>query len=102
MNYFNNFYLYVDDQREPLMEYDYWAKSYNEAVSALKTYHSPSHTALLLDLDHDLGEEKTGYDIAKWCIENNITGIFRVHSMNPVGRKNIEELLTHYGWTEIF
>ena len=101
VNYFNQFYIYVDDEREPLVDYDCWVKSYKEAVSAIKTYYSPMHT-LFLDLDHDLGGEKTGYDIAKWCVENGITGVFRVHSMNPVGKQNIRQLLTHYGWTEMF
>lgn len=100
MNFFDKFYLYVDDLREPLIDYDYWAKNYNEAIFAIETYCTPHYTSLVIDLDHDLGEEKSGYDIAKWCVENGWTGEFRVHSMNIVGRKNIHQLLTHYGWEE--
>lgn len=100
MNFFERFYVYVDDEREPLMNYDYWAKSYREAITAIETYVTPFYTTLVLDLDHDLGTEKTGYDIAKWCIERGLIGEFRVHSMNIVGRRNIRQLLTHYGWKE--
>lgn len=52
-----------------------------------------------IDFDHDLGLGKTGYDVVKFIVENQlpIAG-FAVHSMNPVGSKNIYELLTHYGY----
>ncbi len=100
MNFFDKFYVYVDDEREPLMDYDFWAKNYKEAVTAIETFCTPNYTLLTLDLDHDLGEEETGYDIAKWCVENGWKGTFRVHSMNVVGKKNIRQLLIHYGWTE--
>jgi len=54
-----------------------------------------------LILNHDLGEEKSGYDVAKYIVEYQLPiGSFRVHSMNPVGRRNIEQLLTHYGYKE--
>lgn len=101
MNYFEIFYIYIDDEREPLMNYSFWAKNFNEAVTAIETYCTPNYTSLVIDFDYDLGEEKTGYDIAKWCIEHGwTTGKFRIHSMNPVGILNIRQLLTHYGWEE--
>ena len=102
MNFFEKFYVYVDDEREPLMDYDYWAKNYTEAISAIETFCTQGYTSLTLDLDHDLGIGKTGYDIAKWCVEHGWKGTFRVHTMNPVGHNNICQLLHHYGWTEIF
>jgi DNA-binding PadR family transcriptional regulator len=42
-----------------------------------------------------LGEEKTGYDIAKFIEEQVYTGNmdcpeWQIHSSNPTGRKNIE------------
>lgn len=43
--------------------------------------------------------KKTGYDIAKYIVENKIPLYgFVCHSMNPVGRSNIEDLLCHYGY----
>lgn len=56
-----------------------------------------------MSFDSDLGETKSGYDIAKYLVENQIKiGAFRIHSMNVVGKKNISELLTHYGYIEIY
>lgn len=57
-----------------------------------------------ISFDHDLGEnEPTGFDLAKWLVEydldNNILNsdfLFTVHSMNPIGSKNIRELLNSY------
>ena len=50
-----------------------------------------------IDLDHDLGEEKTGYDICKYIIENNIKlDRVYIHTSNPVGRDNMKQLLERY------
>lgn len=42
--------------------------------------------------DHDLGEEKTGYDCAKWlvdyCMDNNLKlPLYAIQSANPVGKE---------------
>ena len=52
-------------------------------------------------MDHDLGEEKSGYDIAKYivdkCIdEGYILPQFASQSANPVGRANILGILNNY------
>lgn len=53
--------------------------------------------------DHDLGTGITGYDVAKYIIENEIAiEGFSCHSMNPAGRKNIEDLMKHYGYKEFW
>lgn len=58
---------------------------------------------MAIDFDHDLGIGKTGYDLAKYIVENNIhLEFFRVHSMNPVGARNISELLEHYGYSRVY
>jgi hypothetical protein len=75
-----------------------------------------------ISFDHDLGEEhysenmfdpilynemyktfteKTGLDCAKWlvefCLDKNLKMCpFQVHSMNPVGKKNIIDLLDNF------
>lgn len=101
-------YIYIDDMRQPLIPGALWVKSYDEAIAALKAIQSTSEITLMpfslvVDFDHDLGEDKTGYDIAKWLIEEyHYTASFRIHSMNSVGANNIRQLLKHYGWTEIF
>ena len=109
MSSFENVYIYVDDIRD----YTNWnkdlsygkeiiaVKTYKEAIEALKT--CISHKSdITIDLDHDLGCKKTGYDIAKWIVNSGYTNIkFHIHSANPVGKKNISELLIHYGYIEV-
>lgn len=93
--------LFIDDTRFP--EYFHTiganitvARSYAEAIEYLKDNYD------LISLDHDLGEEKTGYDIAKYIVENQMKiAPVAIHSANPVGRFNIEQLLTHYGYKVI-
>jgi hypothetical protein len=46
-------------------------------------------------------KEKTGYDCAKWlvnyCLDNNQKlPNFIIHSMNPVGTKNISDYLNDF------
>ena len=54
---------------------------------------------IFISFDYDLGSSLTGYDAAKYIVYNKhrLDG-FSVHSMNPVGTKNIIDLLTHYGY----
>lgn len=52
-------------------------------------------------IDYDEMEVKTGYHAAEWliqfCKENNFEfPEYRVHSMNPQGKKNIEEIIEKY------
>lgn len=98
------FYIFVDDERE------YAGSKFNdqyvvivvrtyEGVIGLLDYCVEHNIEVLLDLDHDLGTEKTGYDICKYIVENNIRDVqYRIHSMNPVGRDNMEQLMSHYGY----
>ena len=100
--------LWVDDTRNPF-EDDwlnfspigrnckvYWAQSYKEAINYLeKTWPDA------ICLDHDLGEEKSGYDIAKYivdrCINDNLKlPLFANQSANPIGRNNILSLFQNF------
>lgn len=89
--------LYVDDLRMPKhwenKNYKiYVARTYKDAISFLDTKKFD-----IIDLDHDLGEEKSGYDVIKYVIENNIQiKNVAVHTMNPVGRQNILQLVSRY------
>jgi hypothetical protein len=81
--------LWVDDIRPKPERFSHWAKNYQEAICILKT-----KNVIELSLDHDLGEEKTGYDIAKWIEKqaycNQLGEIdCNCHSQNPTGRQNI-------------
>jgi hypothetical protein len=58
----------------------------------------------MISFDHDLGLEETGYDTAKWIVNQIIDKhldlpdnfVYHVHSANPVGKRNIEALLDNF------
>ena len=96
--------LWLDDIRNPI---DYvndtdfeviWVKSYNEFINYLNL---PIQFPDMISFDHDLGEDKTGYDCAKYLVDMCMNmklklPDFKVHSANPVGKENIECLLNNY------
>ena len=96
------FFLFVDDERNPPN------LPFNPEVSTVIVRNYKQATTFLwhhrdgnvfISLDHDLGEEKTGYDICKFIVENEIPLLGAIlHTMNPVGRQNMKHLLTHYGY----
>lgn len=95
--------LFVDDIRKsPHRVGSVTARSYNEAINWMMDLHF-MHYEVIIDLDHDLGEKYSGYDICKWIVEQHypLKG-FMIHSMNPVGVNNMRQLLTHYGYKEHF
>jgi hypothetical protein len=96
--------VWLDDERPMPDNYNIHVKTADEAIALLKTGKVES-----MSLDHDLGEGKTGYDVAKWIEENAVAGKLskiklKVHTQNPVGRKNICAALQTAGklWMEHF
>lgn len=95
--------LWLDDERDPTQNHiksqfgsegnEIWVKTADEAIEYLKT-----GNVAFISLDHDLGTEKTGYDVAKWIEESVFKGTFkmipwRVHSMNIVGKQPMIQAL---------
>jgi hypothetical protein len=86
----------------PLSHKDYidiiWLKNYSSFVEWINENGLPD----AICFDHDLGEEKSGYDCATWlinyCLDNNIKDLpeWNVQSANPVGKENIMNLLNNY------
>lgn len=101
-----NMKMYLDDLRTPIEEYDFVVRSHIEAIDIIRINGVPN----FISFDHDLGEDengnllKTGYDLAKWIIDSDLDNTFKlpsnfkykVHSQNPVGKKNIIALLDGY------
>ena len=106
--------LWLDDTR-PTPDDEEWdrVRNYEEFTHYIETYGVPE----LISFDHDLGgqhyrdlfgdkkktlleegfTEKNGYDCAKWMVKNNhMIKDYGVHSMNPIGKLNIETLL--FNW----
>ena len=90
--------IYLDDVRDLPDGYEGW-----EVVrSAEDALHVIASTGLenieIISFDHDLGEDRmSGYDLAVIIEEMVYDGgfaivpEFRIHSANPVGRKNLEQ-----------
>lgn len=97
------------------------AINYDEFVDTIKTHGMPKY----ISFDHDLSFEmypkteedlykpidyskhieKSGYECAKWlilyCLDNDCElPLYGVHSMNPVGKANIFQLLNKYEFRE--
>jgi hypothetical protein len=84
--------MWLDDIRPMPSEYDIHAKTAAVAIALLDD-------AEAISLDHDLGadENGTGYDVACEIEKRAANGIkppmWKIHSANPVGRKNMEMAL---------
>jgi hypothetical protein len=99
-------------------------RDYTEFVMYIKNMHTDGYFPEVVSFDHDLAEghyhknmqqgvlnyeandfipdaNKTGYHCAKWltefCMDNKLElPKFKVHSMNPVGKENINGLLESF------
>lgn len=97
--------LFIDDIRNPPNDDWVIARTSKKAIQLIKSFGFPTH----ISFDHDLGEDDDAMKVAKWIVETDINEVekgnnnwipknfsFTVHSANPVGKKNIESLLTQY------
>lgn len=118
--------LFLDDIRNPIHAYEYtrwegflkddWliVRDYEQFVNTVEMKWE-THNAFpeIIAFDHDLADEhynapvhsdfkeRTGYDCATWlidfCIDNKlIIPSWICHSMNPVGRDNINMILKNF------
>ena len=112
--------IYLDDVRTPLEQDWVIVRSYEEFIS--KVNEIGLEDIELISLDHDLGDsamsewhknvyhnykldydnitEKTGYDCAKWLVEQWLNGRPYVkvytHSANAIGSANIMGYINNY------
>lgn len=102
--------MFIDDERFPnevtWVAYPFdrdrfmILRSHDDVFEYIKTFGFPA----FISFDHDLGvNEPTGKDIVNGLIEYDMEHdvierdfSFVVHSMNPIGKKNIESLLNQY------
>lgn len=107
----NKIFIWLDDEREVP---NYWKAAINRGKLANKIFRNAEdlikwyaenlneYEHFFISFDHDLGSGMTGYDMAKYIVEHKLpVSGFASHSMNPVGRKNIITLLSHYGYKEM-
>lgn len=92
--------LFLDDERVPVDDDWVIVRDFAAAVNYVQKNGFPQ----FISFDNDLGTDiPTGYEFAKWLIERDLDHNdmpldfgFYVHSQNPVGKRNIEELLYNY------
>lgn len=99
--------IWVDDLRVPPHGYR-WLRSVNEAIRSIKDYEAmykasggnQFYRIELIDLDHDAGEyAHDGGDYIKlldWMVETKRFYPIRIHTMNPVGRENMQRMIDRY------
>ena len=92
--------LFLDDKRIPLESDWIIVRSVAEAQSLITAFGMPTY----ISFDHDLGVGPSGFDFAKWLCDQHLNDEhhfphnfdFYVHSMNPVGRENIDQYLRNF------
>lgn len=97
--------IWLDDDPLRLVPYVdcHVCRSVNGMKQTIQKFENECYTDFLLDLDHDLGEFAEdggdGYELVKWLIEtgrNNNHYQVKLHTMNVVGRMNMQQLLDRY------
>ena len=91
--------LFIDDIRNPTTDDWVVARTSAEATAILKKFGIPSEIAF----DHDLGGDDTSmtfiFNLIEYMLENDVrlpdNFTYSVHSMNPVGRANINALMNN-------
>ena len=105
--------LFIDDERFPAAGFpeDEWfiARDFNEACALVAKMGMPD----FISFDHDLGDGPSGAAFADWligCMLNKNWKFpkdfdYSVHSMNPVGAKNIlgkmDGAIKHIGYDNV-
>ncbi len=100
--------LWIDDVRPAPKGY-IWCKSVNDAIQFIERCEDytirfliDGYAIELIDIDHDAGEyAKYGGDYIKlldWLEETGRDYPIHIHSMNVVGRMNMEAICRRNGW----
>lgn len=94
--------LWIDDEREPSSDW-IWLKSVKDTIAFLQSY--ITNDDILISLNHDAGYfAQYGGDyinILNYLEAHNIHDdrlCFHIHSLNPVGRQNMEQIIRHNNW----
>lgn len=89
--------LFLDDCRVPPEGNWMIARSYEVAITLFDYY---KDSIRVMSLDHDLGEEKTGYDFLLYVVEQyypkKVPIQCFVHSANPVGQDRMNGVIDRY------
>ena len=85
--------IWLDDIRPAPLGYTH-CYSVNEAIYTIEAEELLGNKIVLLDLDHDLGDFASdggdGIKLLDWCEQKEKFYPVRLHTMNPVGRQNMQ------------
>ena len=98
--------IWLDDVR-PAPEGYYWADTVNKVKNCIVWHEKLGESIELLDLDHDLGHARQadggdGIKLLDWLEETGRNYPIRIHSMNVVGRQNMEAICRRNGWKIVY
>ena len=82
--------IWVDDVREKPEDYDLWALTVSDAVFYLGLYYHDAGNCAEFGGDY--------IEILNFMEEANLDIPIRLHTMNPVGRENMERIIRKNGW----
>lgn len=96
--------LFLDDEREPVTDDWFIARTSTQAIEVVQTMGMPT----FISFDHDLGGDDTAIKFINWMTDEAIDDYLRfpsdfdydIHSQNPIGAGNIrskmDQLLKHF------
>ena len=91
--------IWLDDER-PAPDGFHHCHSVNETKKKIEECEKDGTEIILLDLDHDLGDyAPDGGDAIKlvdWLAETERFYPINIHTMNPVGRENMQREIDRY------
>ena len=105
------FLIWLDDIRPIDKKYDSYVrygtyadpKSVNAAIYWITEAEKWGYKYFILDLDHDLGDSANdggdGIKLLDWLVKTGRTTSkyqVRLHTMNPVGRENMQRMIDRY------
>ena len=90
--------IWLDDVRVAPDGYVH-CRSVNEAIYVIEKYEQQEKIELV-DCDHDLGDFAInggdGIKLLDWLLERGTLYPVKLHTMNPVGRDNMQRMLDRY------
>ena len=95
--------IWIDDIRTPPSEDWVWIKSVNAAKRYISTIVPYGVAEIMLSVDHDAGDFASDggdyIELLKWLEATKRNYPIRIHSMNVVGRMNMEAICRRNNWT---
>ena len=90
--------IWLDDIRQAPEGFVH-CRSVNETISVILRAEQ-AEAIQLIDCDHDLGDYAgdggDGIKLLDWLVERGTTYPIKLHTMNPVGRENMQRMIDRY------